>query len=390
MHEPGKPVNFSKQRKNRIYLSPPHMSGKELECLMEAFESNWIAPLGPHVDRFEKEFTETLGGGHSCAVSSGTAALHLILRVLGIGPGDSVICSSFTFCASVNPILYQGAVPVLVDSDAVSWNMDPNLLEKELNDLDEAGMRPKAVIAVDLYGQSADLDVISEICTKREIPVVEDAAEALGAEYKGKPAGTSGFASVFSFNGNKIITTSGGGMVYSKDVGLVEKSRFFAQQARDQAPHYEHSEIGYNYRMSNLLAAVGEGQLKVLADRVRRKREIFEYYQRRLGPLQGISFMPEPDWSRASRWLTCIVIDPKKFGASREDIRLELERRNIESRPLWKPMHMQPAYKKYRHVGGSVSEVLFRDGLCLPSGTAMAEEDLDFICTSIEAVSGGA
>jgi len=372
--------------KKRIYLSPPHMSGREFELLKEAFDSNWIAPLGPHVDAFEKEFAEYLGGGQASAVSSGTAALHLVLHILGIGPGDSVICSSFTFCASVNPVLYQGASPVLVDSDEKSWNMDPNLLEKALNDLDASGKRPKAVIAVDLYGQSADMDAISEICAKWEITLVEDAAEALGAEYRGKKAGTSGFASVFSFNGNKIITTSCGGMVYSKDNSMVEKSRFLAQQARDPAPYYEHSEIGYNYRLSNLLAAVGRGQMQVLSDRVKRKREVFEYYQKRLGSLPGISFMPEPEWSRASRWLTCIVVDPKKFSATREDIRMELEKHNIESRPLWKPMHQQPIFKKYWHVGGNVSEALFRDGLCLPSGTAMTEEDLDLVCSAFETV----
>jgi dTDP-4-amino-4,6-dideoxygalactose transaminase len=368
----------------RIYLSPPHMSGQEFHFFREAFDSNWIAPLGPHVDAFEKEIAGYLGGGHASAVSSGTAALHLILRILGVGPEDNVICSSFTFCASVNPILYQGAAPVLVDSDGISWNMDPNLLEKAIKGLEASGKRAKAVIAVDLYGQSADMDSISEICSKREIALVEDAAEALGAEYKGIPAGTGGMASVFSFNGNKIITTSGGGMVFSKDFDLVEKSRYFAQQARDPAPHYEHSEIGYNYRMSNLLAAVGRGQLKVLPDRVRRKREIFDYYLRRLSALPGVSFMPEPKWSRASRWLTCVVVDPGKFGATREEIRLELEKHNIESRPLWKPMHLQPVFSNYRYAGGGVSESLFRDGLCLPSGTAMTDEEIDVICSVIE------
>jgi len=377
------------KQKRRIYLSPPHMSGYEIKYLNEAYNSNWIAPLGPHVDAFEKEFSKYLGGGHACAVSSGTAALHLILRVLGIRYGDTIICSSFTFCASVNPILYLGAVPMLIDSDLKSWNMDPNLLEKALKNLELSGKRAKAVIAVDLYGQSAEMDSILKICAKRGIPIVEDAAEALGAEYKGRQAGTSGFASVFSFNGNKIITTSGGGMVYSKDNHLVQKSRFYAQQAREPAPHYEHSEIGYNYRMSNLLAAVGRGQLRILPNRVQRKRDVFEYYKKRLNSLPGISFMPEPKWSKASRWLTCINISPKKFGATSEEIRMVLEENNVESRPLWKPMHLQPVYKNYKYIDGGVSDNLFRNGLCLPSGTAMTEEEMDFVCRIIEKVHKG-
>jgi pyridoxal phosphate-dependent aminotransferase EpsN len=373
----------------RIYLSPPHMGPAERELLLDAFDSNWIAPLGPHVDAFEREVCETVWVPHAAALSSGTAAIHLALLMLDLGPGDEVIVSSFTFAATANAVMYVGATPVFIDSDSVSWNMDPGLLGEELEAAAKRGKLPKAVIVVDLYGQCADYGPILETCERYGVPVVEDAAEALGASYRGKPAGLFGKIAVFSFNGNKIITTSGGGMLVSADRSLVERARHLATQARDPAPHYQHSEIGYNYRMSNLLAAVGRGQLRVLRERVARKREIFHFYQRALGDLPGISFMPIAGYGEPNYWLTCILVDPARFGATREDIRLGLEKENIESRPLWKPMHLQPVFKDYRVRGGSVSEKIFRDGLCLPSGTAVTDVELKRVAGIIRAACKG-
>ncbi len=368
----------------RIFLSPPHMSGLEQQFVKEAFDSNYIAPLGPQVDAFEQEFAKEVDVKYALAVSSGTAAIHLALIHLGIQTGDEVFVSTFTFAASVNPIVYQKAKPIFIDSEPSSWNMDPGLLEKALNNRARKGKLPKAVIVVHLYGQCADMDSILEMCDRFEVPVIEDAAEALGASYKERAAGTMGYAGIFSFNGNKIITTSGGGMLVSNDVNFIEHVRKLSTQARDPAPHYQHSEIGYNYRMSNILAAIGRGQLKILYDRVRRKREIFNFYQKALADLPGIDFMPEAPWGRHSRWLTTLIIDPEKFGASREKIRVALEKENIESRPLWKPMHLQPVFNECEVVGGSVSERLFEHGLCLPSGTAMREEDLQRIIAIIK------
>ena len=373
----------------RIYLSPPHMGPTERAMLLDAFDSNWIAPLGPHVDAFEREFCDTVGVPHAAALSSGTAALHLALLMLGVGPGDEVLVSTFTFAATANAVTYLAAEPVFIDSDRETWNMDPGLLEEELTGCARRGKLPKAVIAVDLYGQCADYDRILAGCGRYGIPLIEDAAEALGATYKGKPAGSFGAAATFSFNGNKIITTSGGGMLVSTDAGLVERARYLSQQARDPAPHYQHSKIGYNYRMSNLLAAVGRGQLKVLQDRVTRKREIFLYYMSTLGGLPGLSFMPEAGYGCSNRWLTCILVDPSRFGATREDIRLALERENIESRPFWKPMHLQPVFRDCRIRGGVVSEELFERGLCLPSGTALRDADLERIAGVVRNVHGG-
>jgi len=370
----------------RIYLSPPHMGPDERALLLDAFDSNWIAPLGPHVNAFEREFCETIGVPHAAALSSGTEALHLALLMLGIGPKDKVLVSTLTFAASANVVAYLGATPVFIDSNRETWNMDPGLLKEELAVCARGGKLPKAVIVVDLYGQCADYDPILEVCARYGIPVVEDAAEALGATYKGKPAGSFGVAAAFSFNGNKIITTSGGGMLVSSDAGMVKRARHLATQARDPAPHYEHSEIGYNYRMSNLLAAVGRGQLQVLKDRVSRKREIFYYYQRALGNLPGVSFMPIAEYGEPNHWLTCILVDPAQFGATREEIRLELEAENIESRPLWKPMHRQPVFKHCRVMGGSVSEGIFRDGLCLPSGSSLSDQDLERISGFVSSV----
>ena len=369
----------------RIYLSPPHMSGREAQLVQDVFASNWIAPLGPQVDAFEAEFAAAVGAPYALALSSGTAALHLALLLAGVGPGDEVLVSTLTFSASANPITYLGGRPTFIDSEPASWNMDPALLAETLDARARAGRLPKAVIPVHLYGQAADITPIAQACLRYGVPLIEDAAEALGATYHGRSPGVFGQAGIFSFNGNKIITTSGGGMLVSADAALIEHARKLAQQARDPAPHYEHSEIGYNYRLSNVLAAIGRGQLQVLAERVRRKREICEYYRQALADLPGIAFMPEAPWGRSTRWLTVITVDPAQFGATREDIRLALEAENIESRPLWKPMHMQPVFHGCEVVGGAVAEALFRDGLCLPSGTALTEVDLDRVVSVIRA-----
>jgi dTDP-4-amino-4,6-dideoxygalactose transaminase len=353
------------------------MGGEEIRFVNEAFESNYIAPVGPMVDAFEREFAEKIGIPHAVAVSSGTAAMHLALRNLGVGPGDIVIASTLTFIGSVTSIIFQGATPVFVDSDRKSWNMDPDLLGEAIGFCQKQGFFPKAVIPTDLYGQCADLDRILEVCSPHNIPVVVDAAEALGARYKNRNAGVGAKAAVFSFNGNKIITTSNGGMLASEDGFFIEKARFLSQQARDTAPHYEHSQIGYNYRMSNILAAIGRGQLRVLDKRVEKKRQIFEYYLRALGTLPGIDFMPESSYGWSNRWLSVILVSPEFFGSDRETIRMQLEAKNIEARPVWKPMHLQPVFRGCRVHGGRVSEDLFNRGLCLPSGTQMIEEDLE-------------
>ena len=373
----------------RLYLSPPHIGPEELALVTEAFDTNWVAPVGPHVDAFESEFAASTGAAHAVAVSSGTAALHLALRLVGVEAGDEVLVSDLTFCASVNPILYEGGVPVFVDSEWTSWNLDPNLVEDVLKARAAAGRQVKAIVPVHLYGQAADLDPLVELCERYGVTMVEDAAEALGATYKGRSPGTFGKAGIFSFNGNKIITTSGGGMLVTDDGALAAHARKLATQARDDAPHYQHSEIGYNYRLSNVLAGIGRGQLRVLGDRVDARRRVFEAYRQRLGHLPGVAFMPEAEWGRHTRWLTCLTIDPEAFGADREAVRLALEAENIEARPLWKPMHLQPAYEQYDVVGGAVSEALFADGLCLPSGSAMTEVDVDRVCAVVEAVAVG-
>jgi dTDP-4-amino-4,6-dideoxygalactose transaminase len=361
--------------KNRIYLSPPHMGPDERDLLLDAFDSNWVAPLGPHVEAFEREIAAFCRAEQAAALSSGTAALHLALILLGVGRGDRVFCSTFTFAATSNPILYCGADPVFIDSDRASWNIDPDLLEEELELASRGGKLPKAVIAVDLYGQCADYDRISASCDRFGVPLIEDAAEALGSTYRGRPAGSFGRMAALSFNGNKIITTSGGGMLLSADSDLVSRGRFLATQAREPYPHYEHLTTGYNYRMSNLLAAVGRGQLRHLDQRVSARRAIFDRYERELGTLEGVEFMPEADYGQANRWLTCLVIDEERFGADREAVRLALERDDVEARPLWKPMHLQPLYSGCRVVGGVVSEQLFAAGLCLPSGSNLTAAD---------------
>ncbi len=367
----------------RIFLSSPHMGGEELAYIKDAFSSNYIAPVGPQLDAFEREFAEIVGVGYAAAVTSGTAALHLLLRYVGVDAGDEVICSTFTFVASVNPIVYQGGIPVFIDSDNGSWNMDPELLSLELKKRALENRLPKVVVLVHLYGQSADIDPIKEVCDKYEVALLEDAAEALGAEYKGKAPGTFGLAGFYSFNGNKIITTSGGGMIVSDDKALIRKVKFWASQARDDAVHYEHSEIGYNYRMSNVLAAIGRGQLLVLPERVVGKRKIFDQYQESLGNLPGLAFMPEPNYSYSSHWLTCLTIDPEHSGVERSQVIEKLEKYNIESRPIWKPMHLQPLYQRNEIIGGKVAETIFRNGLCLPSGTNMSGNDLSRIISII-------
>jgi len=367
----------------RIYLSPPHMSGHERELVNDAFASNWIAPLGPHVDAFERELAAAVGVPHAAALSSGTAALHLAMQLVGVGRGDEVLCSTFTFSATANAITYEGGVPVFVDSDAASWNLDPALVAEELDACARRNALPRAVVTVDLYGQSADHDPIRAACERHGVAVIEDAAEALGATYKGQPCGRFGRLGVFSFNGNKIITTSGGGMLVSENEALIRRARFLATQSRDPAPHYQHSAIGYNYRLSNVLAAIGRGQLRVLDERVAARRRTFARYVELLGDLPGLAFMPEPAWSRATRWLTCVTIDPAAFGATREDVRLALEREDIESRPLWKPMHLQPVFAHCRARGGAVSAALFERGLCLPSGSALTDEEIERVAALV-------
>jgi dTDP-4-amino-4,6-dideoxygalactose transaminase len=361
----------------RIFLSPPCMLGRERELLLDAFDSNWIAPLGPHVSAFEREFAAKVGVGHAAALTSGTAAIHLALRVIGVQPGDEVLTSSFTFVASANAIRHLGAVPVFIDSDWQSWNIDPNLLRDELIACRQRGKKPAAVLAIDIIGQCCDFDPIRQICDEFEVPLVEDAAEALGATYRDRPAGSFGDIACFSFNGNKIITASGGGMLVSNKQQFVEQARFLSTQARDPAPHYEHTQIGYNYRLSNLMAAVGRGQLEVLDEHVRRRRLNYDRYFQRLGDQPGIEFMPEIPGGQSTRWLTVMMVDPAKFGRSREDIRLALEQRQIESRPAWKPMHQQPVYSGCRYRGNQVSDRIFENGLCLPSGSSLTEKEID-------------
>jgi len=367
----------------RIYLSPPHMSGREREYIAEAFEQNWIAPVGPHITRFEQAFAREVGVEHAAAVGSGTAAIHLALRYLNLQPGDEVLCSTFTFCASANPIVYEKCSPVFIDSDRQTWNMDPQLVAEELDEAQRRGRLPKAIVAVDILGQSADILALRKIADRYAVPVLEDAAEALGATYEGRPVGASSWASAFSFNGNKIITTSGGGMLCSNDQKLIEHTRFLATQAKDPGPIYLHSQIGFNYRLSNVLAALGIGQLEALPDRVAARRRVAEYYERELCRLPGITFMPEAPFGKSNRWLSVICVDPKQFGASCEDIRLALEAENIESRRAWLPLHKQPVFAGCRIRGGTVAESIFDCSLCLPSGSALQDSDLERIVACV-------
>lgn len=367
----------------RIYLSPPHLSGDEREQVLDALDSGWIAPIGPHLDGFERDMCQRLGLDAAVALSSGTAALHLALEILGVGAGDTVWTSTLTFIASANAIRYVGATPVFVDSDRATWNMDAALLTAALDDAARAGNLPRALMIVDIYGQCADHDPIVAACRRHGVAVIEDAAEALGATYRERPAGTLGDIGVFSFNGNKIITTSGGGMLVSRRREWVDRARFLSTQAREPAPHYQHETMGYNYRMSNILAAIGRAQLAVLDQRVAARRRIRDAYRHRLGELAGIDFMPEAGYGRSNAWLTCVTVDPARFGVDREHIRLALEEKNIESRPVWKPMHLQPVFADAKCIGGDVAAELFETGLCLPSGSALTDDDLDRICAII-------
>lgn len=366
----------------KIWLASPHMSdeGFEMKYIQEAFDTNWIAPLGKNVNEFENELTELVGSKYGAALSSGTAAIHLALHSLNIGEGDIVVCSSLTFSASANPIIYQNATPVFVDSSYEDWNMDPVLLEQALK---KYGDRVKAVLLVHVYGLPAKMDEIMEICNRYQVPLIEDAAESLGAFYKGKHTGTFGKFGVFSFNGNKIITTSGGGMLVSEREDLIKKVRYWATQSRDPGRHYQHSELGFNYRMSNVLAGIGRGQLKVLKQRVAKKKYIFEYYKRELSQLEGIEFMPIVEGTLPNYWLSVIQLNGK---VSPLDIMEQLEKENIESRPVWKPMHLQPFFKKHDCIGGEVSQKLFENGVCLPSDTKMTDEDLDRVCKAIQSL----
>ena len=359
------------------------MGGNELKHVQNAFEANWIAPAGPHISNFEKKLSALSNSFEVAALSSGTASLHLALILLGVKHGSRVLCSSFTFSASANPIAYVGATPVFIDSDIDSWNMCPILLEEAIEDCILENKKPKAIMLVHLYGMPAKMDEIMKIATKYDIPVIEDAAEALGSTYKNKPLGTFGAFGVYSFNGNKIITTSGGGALFCKDKALVEKAKFLATQARDDKPHYEHSEIGYNYRMSNICAAIGLGQLEVLEERILQKRAIKLFYKEQLSAIKEISFLDENEDSYSNFWLTTILLS-ENSTIDREQLRLHLQKENIESRPLWKPMHLQPVFKEYKSYVNGVSEDLFNRGLCLPSGTNMSIADLERVVSEIK------
>jgi len=367
----------------KIWLSSPHMGDNEFKYVTEAFDLNWIAPVGPHLNDFEKNLSKISEGKHIAALGSGTSAIHLALILLGVECGDEVICSTFTFSASANPIVYQGAKPIFVDSELDTWNMCPDSLRITLKERVNLGKKPKAIIVVHLYGMPAKMNEIISIANEYDIPIIEDAAEGLGSTYFNKPLGSLTEFGIYSFNGNKIITTSGGGALISSDEDSIKKAKFLATQARDNAPHYEHSHIGFNYRLSNVSAAIGLGQLEVLQERVERRREIFEYYKKELSDIKVISFVEEPDGFYSNRWLTTVLIS-EDSKVSREDLRIHLESDNIESRPLWKPMHLQPIFSSCDFYGSDNAEFLFKYGLCLPSGSNMKNEDLNRIVTKIK------
>jgi dTDP-4-amino-4,6-dideoxygalactose transaminase len=366
--------------KDKIWLASPHMSdeGYEMEYIKEAFDTNWIAPLGPNVTGFENEFAEKINAPCAAALNTGTAAVHMALKAVGVEAGDVVLCQSLTFSASANPIIYQGAVPVFIGSDRETWNMDPDALEAACR---KYGDRVKAVMVVHLYGLPADMDKLLEIAGRYSVPVIEDAAESLGSYYKGRHTGTLGEYGIFSFNGNKIITTSGGGMLVSGSREKIEKVRFWSTQSRDQAKHYQHSELGFNYRMSNISAGIGRGQLKVLDARLAKKKYIFDFYEKELGDLAGVRFMPVNEWARPNFWLSCFTVEN---SVKPLDLLLKLEEENIESRPIWKPMHIQPFFKDFDYIGSEAAEAIYEKGLCLPSDTKMSDEDLHRVCDIVK------
>jgi pyridoxal phosphate-dependent aminotransferase EpsN len=371
----------------RILLSVPHMGGREIDFVREAFATNWLSTVGPHINAFEEEFAARVGLP-AVALASGTAAVHLGLRLLGVGPGDEVFCQSLTFVGSVNPISYLGARPVFVDSERESWNIDPALLAAALQKRAERNRLPKAVVVVHLYGQSADMDPILECCAKYGVAVLEDAAEAVGTEYKGKPSGTLAPVGVYSFNGNKIITTTGGGMLVAQNKDWVDKVRFWSTQARDPGRAYEHTEMGYNYRMSNVLAGIGRGQLLVLDERVRRRREIAFRYRDAFADLPGLSLMPQASFGLHTNWLSCFLVDEKRFGTPRDEVIRLLDLAAVESRPVWKPMHLQPLFAGCERIGGEVAEDLFHRGICLPSSSNMTEEEQARVIDAVRSCAG--
>ena len=377
--------------KSKIWLSSPHMGRMEQQYVNEAFNTNWIAPVGPHINAFEEELCKYTGIKNAVALCSGTAALHLALILLGVGKGDKVICQSMTFSASANPIVYQHAEPVFIDSEEDTWNMNPKLLEEAIVSMMKKGEKPKAIIPVHLYGMPAKMEDICAVAKEYDIPVIEDAAEALGSQINSKKCGTFGNLNILSFNGNKIITTSSGGALLSDDEGYIKRARFLATQARDEAPHYQHSQIGYNYRLSNVLAGIGRGQMEVLEKRIKQRREVFNFYTRYFEEKNGkgynITFQPEPKGYFSNRWLTTILINPvQNNNITRETVRLALEKENIESRPLWKPMHLQPVFSSAQFFGGGISESLFENGLCLPSGSNLSEKDFTRIINVLNKV----
>ena len=371
---------------SKIWLSAPHLGGQEIKYVQQAFDANWIAPLGPNVDGFEQDLCNYTGAGHAAALSSGTAALHLALVMLGVAAGDVVLCQSFTFSASANPIAYQGAIPVFIDSETDTWNMCPEALETAIKHYLAKGQKPKAIMVVHLYGMPAKMKEILEIGVRYDIPVVEDAAEALGSSYFGQRMGTFGALNVLSFNGNKIITTSGGGALLSSDEAAIAKARFLATQARDAAPHYQHSHIGYNYRLSNICAGIGRGQMEVLDERVAQRRANFDFYDAQLSAIEGVTLQAETEGNFSNRWLSCLTIDPNKTnGTTRETIRLALAEQNIESRPLWKPMHLQPIFADAPYFGGQICAQLFDVGLCVPSSSNLTDDERERVVEAIKA-----
>lgn len=359
----------------RIYLSPPDIGQAERAYVQEAFDGNWVAPVGPNLEAFEREFAAKVGSPNAVALASGTAALHLALRLSGVTRGDEVLCSTLTFVASAAPITYQGATPVFVDSDETSWNADPALVAELIERKARAGKAPRAAVIAHLYGQAADIDPIAAACERHGVALIEDAAEALGADYRGKAPGSLGKFGIHSFNGNKIITTSGGGMLVTPDAGLAAQARHLATQARDPAPHYEHTTLGYNYRLSNVCAGIGRGQLQGLDAKVARRRAHLAAYAEAFRDLPGLAMQPEAPWGRSTRWLSCLTIEPAIAGTDRERVRLALEKADIECRPLWKPMHLQPVFRGAEYLGRGVSDRLFERGLCLPSGSGMSDAE---------------